>query len=170
MNNEYYDYLINLALDTKDYEWAAKLQKNKQAKDNKNIETYFDSTGITLENINMNYGIKEDQGIRSLNLKSEYDIYNGNIVMLEKTKYTKGDIVKYRELEIHEEYFVRGWFVCHSQSEDIYNKGYGQGYQDGYNSGCTYGFNTVNNHKSILEELKNIINDNKPKKKWWKFW
>lgn len=107
--------LMDLALKYKDYEWVKELAKQmdqpesveKDFSENTSVGVY-NKEDVALEDILNSYGVKENAGIRSFNIHSEFDRNNSDLVFIEKPSYKKGETVKYRVPTANELIFIRG--------------------------------------------------------------
>ena len=107
--------IMDLALKYKDFEWAKELpgaldlsETSKNAPEEKVLSEIFINEDIALEDIFNTYGIKEEGGIRSFNIRSEFDRNNSELVIIEKNSYKKGEIVRYKIPTNSELLYIRG--------------------------------------------------------------
>ncbi len=164
--------LMDLALQMKDYEWAKELQQEKNTNEIRidyaslhnqiESESKYSESAIALEDIITSWIIKWNNGVRNLNLMSEVDRIDTEILLAEKDKYNKGEIVKYYIPDFETQCYLKG-----------YLQGTYQQYLNNQND------NTLLHYKSIAESYCEVVkdkadkidnNDFKPLKKWYQFW
>lgn len=169
----YYEFLIDRALDTKDFEWVKELQQNKNKykdiKDtqqtNNNDMEYIDRI-TALEDMISDYGNLTDKGIVNINFQSKDNILNANIIECNK-KYKKGEVAKYKTIDEYAQVYIKGYWVGCIESVETDNLAssdylsYDKGFFDGYKTG-------ENISKIVIENIKNT--NEKPVKKWWQLW
>jgi len=108
-----YNQLIDIALDTKDYEWLDQLVKKKKLllkeEDIINNEEPQFGYAVTTEDINIYYAVLEEEGLRNINIDSNYDLCYGTIVALMQNFTHQGETVAYQVLEDTDVYYVMGY-------------------------------------------------------------
>jgi hypothetical protein len=124
--------LMDLALKFKDYEWVKELVRQmeqpespqRDSNENASIGVYI-KEGIALEDIFNTYAVKENAGIRSFNINSEFDRNNSELVLVEKISYKKGEQVRYKIPTINELTYIRGmvngYMMGYKESQKIIN-------------------------------------------------
>lgn len=177
---DYFDFLIDSALDFGDFEWVEELQKQKKKykadikatdnNSNKQDRTIGYKGTIALEDLDTKFANLTDDGVANIDFNSQDDILSSNIIYCEDY-YKTGGIVEYQKLDEIEEIFLKGYLIGSSQmfdtleTESVYQKtisnmlsdtSYLSGYIDGYVEGI----------KIMLERSKG----DGDKKKWWQFW
>lgn len=169
---DYFDFLIDKALDMKDFEWVKELQHKKNTYiDNIQIPTedckkeYYNNTTV-LEDMTCAYGNLTEMGIVNINFQSKDNILNSNIVECSE-KYKKGEVARYKLLDEYEQTYVKGYWIGYIESsnqddgKDLVGSDYGEGFLEGYRI-CE------NAYKITIENIKKA--NEKPSKKWWQFW
>ena len=170
---DYYDFLIDKALDMKDFEWVKELQQSKDKYENieyiekiNNDNKNYSNRITVLEDMINNYGNLTDRGIININFQSKDNILSANIIACKK-KYKKGQIAKYKSFDEYEQVYIKGYWIGYLESIGLSNNthpetlSYDKGYLKGWNE-C------ANIYTTVIDKMKNT--DEKPIKKWWMFW
>lgn len=154
MNNGY-DYLINLALEQKDYKWVQELVKLKEEEklESKTIKQEFSlPTAIALEDIISPYAVLEPQGLRNINADSNYDMMYKDIVFVGNTP--RNEVFAKEKQSVP--YYV---FIG---DELVFVRGYLIGFREGFDTSS----DEIEKYFEE-EESKDVKNNNK---QWWQFW
>src|SRR5690606_10983426 len=76
---------------------------------NYDIESIEVLEGVALEDIETQFAIEEDDGLRNLNLESNYDLHYGNVVAMLQDSAIEGETVQYYYLEEKYIYYFIGY-------------------------------------------------------------
>lgn len=148
----YYNQLIDKALELRDYDWVKELVKlrdeeNIIIKSNKNKIEY--PTLKALENLNDVYVVKEKHGLRNIIMSSQDDIMNSEIVELKECEYKDGIYAK-QNSEVKYQSFDEGTQIVIK----YYILGQTVGVNLGYNLGKEANLSLFKPNKIILDNLK----------------
>jgi hypothetical protein len=102
-----YDFLIDRAIDTADFEWAKELveEKNKQT-----------NTAYTIDDIGCEYGILDNGVIRKIRGVTESEFIYEVLVKLPTTITYKNKLVEYVPQTMTDKVFLYGYFKGAMQS------------------------------------------------------
>jgi hypothetical protein len=101
-NESVYDFLINRAIDTEDFEWANELIEEKKKQTN---------TAYTIDDISCQYGILDNGFIRKIKGANEDEFIYEEVVKLPSTITYKNMLVEYKSLSMSEKVFLYGYFT-----------------------------------------------------------
>jgi hypothetical protein len=105
-----YDQLIDIALDVKDFKWVEQLVHEKKIllkKEGVTIPEFEYATAV--EDIDMYYAVLEEEGLRNINIDSDYDLCYGTIVALMQSFTHQGETVAYQVLEDTDVCYLMGY-------------------------------------------------------------
>jgi hypothetical protein len=175
--------IIDLALQMKDFEWAKQLQEenlnHKKVNDvkidyaslHKQVESdsKYNNSAIALEDITSVWLIKLNNGVRNLNFISEIDRTETEILIAEKDKYNKNEMVKYYIPDFETQCYLKGYIqgiyqqYLNNQNNDILLQ-YKE-LADLYKATLDIETKRTQYYKNEYDSL--TINKSK---KWYKFW
>jgi hypothetical protein len=167
--------MIDLALQMKDFEWAKQLQEEKDRPQeikvdynslHKQVESdsKYNEVGKALEDITSQCIVKTYEGLRNINLFSEYDRLDSQIVVAEKDSYKKGETIKYYSPDIETLYYLKGYY------QGYYNC-YTQNYNESQRDKTLYNSlnDAIKNKDYYMNKYFELLEE-KYNKKWYKFW
>jgi len=148
---EFYNQLIDIALDHRDFEWVKKLVKEREESTN-NISTnkLIYPKAKALEDLHYNYVVKENHGLRNIIMSSEDDIINSEIVQIKNCQYeAQNDLYAKQNSDVE--------YETYDSSSQIVLKYYLKGWKEG----VKYGFDigklniSINNSNKMILDIMN---------------